>query len=90
MWLSGYDYRQPGAYFITICTHRKKKLFGRVIAGEMVLNRLGLMAREEMLRLPSTYPHLEIFDDELIIMPNHIHAIIWIAGVGATEPVARK
>jgi len=28
--LTGFDYSQEGAYFITICTYEKKYLFGRI------------------------------------------------------------
>lgn len=31
--LQGYDYSQAGAYFITICTHKRECLFGNVGAG---------------------------------------------------------
>jgi len=36
--LKGYDYTQPGAYFVTICTHRREMLFGQVVDGGMQLN----------------------------------------------------
>ena len=88
--MKGYDYRLPGAYFVTICTENMKTLFGRVVAGEMILNRFGIIAREELHKLQRTYPKFEIFNDEFVIMPNHIHAIFWITDVGATEPVAQK
>jgi REP element-mobilizing transposase RayT len=85
--LKGYDYRQPGAYFITICTANRKNLFGVIDAGKMILSEFGRVARDEMLRLSESFPQLSINDDEFIIMPNHIHAIFWIIDVGATEPV---
>ena len=88
--LKGYDYRLPGAYFVTICTENMRKLFGSIVAGEMILNRFGIIAREELLKLQKTYPNLEIFNDEFVIMPNHIHTIFWITDVGATEPVAQN
>ena len=28
--LEGFDYSQPGAYFITICTHKRKCIFSKV------------------------------------------------------------
>jgi putative transposase len=31
--LKGYDYSQPGAYFITICTQDRACLFGEVVDG---------------------------------------------------------
>lgn len=88
--LKGYDYRQPGAYFITICTKNMYILFGRIVAGEMILNSYGIIAFDEMYKLSQTYPQLLIYSDEVIIMPNHIHAILWIREVGATETVAQK
>lgn len=36
--LRGYDYPQPGAYFITICTYERELLFGDVVDGEIRLN----------------------------------------------------
>ena len=35
--LKGYDYTQPGAYFITICTHERAHLFGQVEGGGIVV-----------------------------------------------------
>jgi REP element-mobilizing transposase RayT len=31
--LKGYDYARPGFYFVTICTHNREQLFGRIIVG---------------------------------------------------------
>jgi len=31
--LQGYDYTQPGVYFITLVTHDRAHLFGRVVMG---------------------------------------------------------
>ena len=87
--LKGYDYSQPGVYFVTICTNNMKKLFGQIDDGVMKLNHLGEIARRELLQVPKTYPDLELFDDEYVSMPNHIHAILWKINVGATDPVAR-
>jgi hypothetical protein len=42
--LKGYDYTEPGAYFITICTKGRQCLFGNVVNGEMQLNYLGYIA----------------------------------------------
>ncbi len=87
--LKGYDYSQSGAYFVTICTNKMKKIFGQIDDGVMKLNYLGEIARRELLHVPKTYPDMELFDDEYVIMPNHIHANIWKFDVGATDPVAR-
>lgn len=39
--LRGYDYTQPGVYFVTICTHQRIHLFGQVVAGSMQLSEYG-------------------------------------------------
>ncbi len=76
--LPGYDYTQPGAYFVTICTHNREPLFGRVVNGEMVLNAWGRIVWEEWFRTAQVRPYVELFEDEFVVMPNHIHGIIWI------------
>jgi putative transposase len=48
--LKGYDYSQPGAYFVTICTYRRDEIFGEVINGEMKLSALGEIVHEEWFR----------------------------------------
>ncbi len=82
--LKGYDYASEGGYFITIVTHEREGLFGGVINGEMNLNALGRIAWDEWFRTAALRPYVELFEDEFIVMPNHIHGIIWIASdVGA-------
>ena len=39
--LRGYDYTTPGAYFVTLCAHRRACLFGEVADGRVHLNALG-------------------------------------------------
>ena len=77
--LKSYDYSEPGAYFITICTHNKQCLLSRVVGrglapAEVQYTAYGQIAREQLLRLESRYPNAKI--DQYVIMPNHIHAII--------------
>ncbi len=81
--LKGYDYAQPGAYFITVCTQDRVCLFGDVVAGEMRLNEAGRMVSVEWDTLPTRFPTVQL--DEFVIMPNHIHGIIGLcdAPVGA-------
>lgn len=83
--LEGYDYSQPGTYFITICTQSKEYLFGDIVDGEMVLNEAGQMVQGVWDELPMHYP--DIATDAFTIMPNHIHGIIIIqpSGVGPSS-----
>ena len=88
--LPGHDYTQPGAYFVTICTYNREPLFGQVVDGKMVMNAFGRIVWEEWFRTAQVRPNVELFEDEFVVMPNHIHGIIWIVGepVGATRRVA--
>ncbi len=75
--LKGYDYTQPGAYYITICTYQRQCLFGEVVGGIMHLNLIGETIRYCWHRLPEHFPFIEL--DAFVIMPNHLHGIILIA-----------
>ena len=79
--LKGYDYSRPGAYFITICTHQRKCLFGEVIDGRMQLNNLGNIVRSHWCRLEKHHAHICL--DEFVVMPDHFHGIIIIKNLGS-------
>ncbi len=78
--LRNYDYANPGAYFVTICTQYRECLFGDVVYGEMKLNDIGNMVKRVWHQLQIKYSNVEI--DEFIVMPNHMHGII-VFPVGA-------
>ena len=44
--LRGYDYAQPGWYFVTICVQDRRPLFGTVVNGRMALTDAGRMVRD--------------------------------------------
>lgn len=74
--LKGFDYSQPGHYFITICTHQRTHLFGDVRDGKMVLNAMGAVADECWRAIPEHYPNVRV--DSYVIMPNHVHGVFVI------------
>jgi putative transposase len=76
--LKGCDYRQAGAYFVTIGTQDRAFLFGQVLHGEMRLNEPGKMVCDVWNDLPAFY--LGVQTDAFIVMPNHIHGIIILVG----------
>jgi putative transposase len=82
--LKGYDYARPGWYFVTVCVHEKRHLFGDVAEGEMVLNEAGQVVRRAWRNLPSRFPRMIL--DEHVVMPNHFHGIIHIVGAGLAPP----
>jgi len=75
--IQGFDYTQPGSYFITICTWHKSLIFGEINQGEVVLSMLGEIARKEIERLPHRFS--TITTDGSVVMPNHIHILITIS-----------
>lgn len=79
--LQGYDYSQAGAYFVTICTHNRACLFGEVVDGEMRLNETGRMVASALQAISDHFPQVDV--DAFVVMPNHVHGIIVINGVGA-------
>jgi putative transposase len=76
MRLQGYDYSMAGAYFVTIVAQGRKHLFGQMVEGEMRLNRAGEICKEALFDLPRHYKNVEL--GAFIVMPNHVHAIIFL------------
>ena len=74
--LKGYDYSLPGAYFITLVTKNRANLFGQVEDGGMNLSIHGMIAKEQWYKTATLRPCVRSFEDEFVVMPNHIHGII--------------
>ncbi|MCL4548324.1 MAG: transposase [Bacteroidetes bacterium] len=72
--LKGYDYSNANWYFVTICAHSKKKLFGNVIKTKVRLNTIGKIIDETWKEIPLHYQNAEL--DYYVIMPNHFHGIL--------------
>ncbi|HEY0153785.1 MAG TPA: transposase [Longimicrobium sp.] len=83
--LRDYDYAQPGAYFITICTKQRRCVFGNVSDCAMELNAAGRIVEREWFALPQRFSTVAL--DEFVIMPNHVHAIIRLVGARFIAPV---
>jgi len=79
MRLLGYDYAQVGAYFVTSVTKDRVCLFGEIVDGEMRLNDGGRMIEQWWFELNRKFSTVET--DEFVVMPNHFHGIVVIAGV---------
>ena len=72
--LRGWDYARNGHYYITIVTADRKRLFGKIVNGEMVLNDWGQIVNDEFFK--SFEMRAELFLGEFILMPDHLHAIV--------------
>jgi len=71
--LPGYDYSQPGAYSVTICTHNREL--------SLQTDQVKEAVRSVWLGLPARFPRVVL--DEFVIMPNHVHGIIILAPTAA-------
>jgi putative transposase len=90
--LSEYDYSFPNWYYITICTHERRNLFGNIKNGKIILNKFGNVVEEEWIRTKEIRKYVDL--DYYVIMPNHLHGIIIIEqsieDVGATRRIESK
>ena len=66
--LRSYDYAQTGAYFVTICTHIRELLFYDSQICEILQNQWAI----------SSEMRAEVCLDAFVVMPNHVHGVVWI------------
>ena len=74
--LVGWDYRNDGLYFITICCKNRRHYFGKIECGQMILTETGQLTEKYLLEIPEHFPFVRL--DATIVMPNHLHAIVVI------------
>lgn len=84
--LAGYDYTQPGAYFVTLVAYQREELFGKIIENDIVLSPLGEIVKDEWDRSRNIRQELCLIESEFIIMPNHIHGIVHLVGADGVRP----
>jgi REP element-mobilizing transposase RayT len=75
--LVGWDYRQAGAYAVTICTRHRHGCLSEIVDGQVVLSPIGEIVAQEWLRIPRLRPTVTL--DTWIIMPDHLHGILMLA-----------
>jgi len=72
--LKNHDYSSNGIYFVTICIHEKKALFGNIKNEAVICNSSGEIAKNIWDMIPEKFSGVKI--DSFVIMPNHIHGIL--------------
>lgn len=83
--LKGYDYSQPGCYFVTICTWRREPILGSFSNEKMVVNDCGKIVEEIWLEMPRLYPYVDL--DEFMVMTDHFHGVLLLTeGTQETRP----
>lgn len=81
--LKKYDYSNQGLYFVTICTQNRKYLFWNFVVGATRGSPFNKIVNYTWKSLPDHHP---VILDEFVIMPNHIHFIIYIMDKGGSRP----
>ena len=79
MRLEGWDYRTPGASFVTLCTQNRIRIFGRVVGDKVVLSDMGTIVSESWIWLVEEYDFVDL--DSFVVMPDHLHGILMLVEV---------
>ncbi len=89
--LEGFDYSKGGGFFITVCTEKRKNVLSEICRGDpcgrpqIKLTELGKIAEKILKSFEEKY---DVILDEYVIMPDHIHFLIFIKSERATARVA--
>ena len=92
--LKGYDYSTPGAYFITICTNNRKCILSEIVGDDAHivpqnhLSNYGLICDRYIKNINTKYEDVTV--DKYIIMPNHIHLMIFLHGTMRASSPAKN
>ena len=80
--IEDYDYSTPGAYFITVCTANREKIFWYGVGADIIrpenvpLSIAGKIMEQGILQISEHYENVSI--DKYCVMPDHIHFILRI------------
>ena len=84
--LKEYDYSSNGLYFVTICTDDKKTILSTIVGDDahivpkrIILKPYGEIVEKYINRINIVYEDVSL--ENYIIMPNHIHLLIFIDGL---------
>ncbi len=84
--LLDYDYSSPGAYFLTVCTQKRKCILSRIVGTGVLdgpsveLSPYGRVADKYIRQMSGFYENVTV--DSYVIMPNHIHILLHIKEKG--------
>ena len=86
--LQGYDYSQSGIYFVTICSKDRHELFSQIVVGDGLarpeLTDIGKEICNMIEYANNRFNECKIV--QYVIMPNHVHLLIQIAGRASPSP----
>ncbi len=85
--LENFDYGIGYSYFITICTKDRKQILSKIVGEDIILPQntvkltpIGQIVKETILSIQKHYEN--VFLEQYVIMPNHIHLILTIVNNG--------
>ena len=86
--LPSYNYSENGIYFLTLCAKDKKKLFSEVVGGGVLdapkinLTPIGTIVEKYIHSINNAK---NIYVEKYVIMPNHIHMLIYVDNIEGTS-----
>ena len=99
--LKNYNYAKEGMYFITICTKNRRNILSNIIYEinysnekksvgvaalgdpKIELSYIGKIVDQHIIKINEIYNNISV--DCYIIMPNHVHFIIYIKNKGSPK-----
>ncbi len=87
--LKEYDYNSAGFYFITICTLGRRNILSSIVGGDVLdaprveLTAYGKATEKYINQFNDYYEKISV--KQYVIMPNHIHMILFIHPDGASR-----
>ena len=86
--LKEFDYNTAGAYFITFCTDKRRQILSRIVGVDVLgdpknveLLPYGIVADKYIKQMNEFYDNITV--DKYVIMPNHIHFILFVRESGS-------
>ena len=79
--LKGWDYANPGFYFVTLCIKNRECVLGKIVKAQctvsnMILSPAGEIVQSEWMKTPEIRKNVRL--DAFQVMPDHLHGIIII------------
>ena len=80
--LATWDYSAQSLYYVTICTKDRNHYFGEILpptethdSADLKPTEIGAVADSNWQNIPKHFPFVKLY--EYVIMPNHLHAILF-------------
>ena len=92
--LPNYDYSTGGAYFVTICTYEHRKTLCTIKESQPLSvgahpcvrpSPIGIVSENRLWDLEEKFSGITL--DHFVIMPNHIHFVLFFEGAHAGAPL---